>query len=670
SQIKGIKVESHEKSVDSDRYLKKVVSPYIKFFKVIYKNIEDHLNDKLTDFISDRRTNFGFQYKFDDNIKNSLFKLYTEISVILDTIKDDDIGNIAYLKLMPLLQVFTTQIDELNRKFPPDLKKLFNELIVENDKNESRTYYKTYRLIQYIYWLFNDDKNQYKNPFVDNDNQDKKSPSDVLVESEVNRGHDYYPDNIAFFTQYEESKHETETRTPAFSRDTSSRNPPHHDHFRIVNYVENEKNHVHRLIEIFKKDADEDIVKFVQDYIEGSFVLHIKSYKDINRSTIPLPFGIDLLLCVLNFTTNKVISYIQKIKEQTVRDLTAITKLQEDIKFKQGKLHHMFDLISKLTGIPVERIIPDRVKYYYSNNSLGQGLVDPDKYTREWSDILTPTPGKSTVSDKIKLVTDKMTRGLDKSLGLDPTDPTNEDNTKKMKAALVELLEHNTIQVVHMLFAKPRDIWYSPDMRNVSLTSESKWSFFRLENPEIVTKSAFNLLKTTKWDAGIGASRRLDYILDKSIPLGPGDNVYDINMVSPDSFQNNSLDTGEKPLCALIVASQPSPQMLDPSKDSANESRFQLPSFNAALGSLGESEGEPAINDDHNVGAKLMDKLTGILKPDPEKCSNVRNLLQEQANEISSMTADIVKSAGVDFSIKAKKLMEDINNRFMPKINA
>jgi chromosome segregation ATPase len=48
----------------------------------------------------------------------------------------------------------------------------------------------------------------------------------------------------------------------------------------------------------------------------------------------------------------------------------------------------------------------------------------------------------------------------------------------------------------------------------------------------------------------------------------------------------------------------------------------------------------------------------------------VRNLLQEQANEISSMTADIVKSAGVDLSIKAKKLMEDINNRFMPKINA
>ena len=662
--------------------LKKVVSPYIKFFKVIYKNIEDHLNDKLTDFISDRRTNFGFQYKFDDNIKNSLFKLYTEISVILDTINDDDIGNIAYLKLMPLLQVFTTQIDELNRKFPPDLKKLFNELIVENDKNESRTYYKTYTLLQYIYWLFNDSESDgYKNPFVDN--LDKKSPSYVSSESGVDESHNYYPDNMESFNKYDHSKNET--RTPAVSKDTSSRiSPaPHHDDFLIVNYVENEKNHVRRLIEIFKKDADKDIAKFVQDYIEGQFDLHIKSYKDINRSTIPLPFGIDLLLCVLNFTTNKVISYIQKIKEQTVIDLTAITKLQEDIKFKQGKLHHMFDLISKLTGIPVERIIPDRVKYYHSNSSPQQGLVDPAKYTAEWSDILTPTPGKSTVSDKIKFVTDKMTRGLDKSLGLDPTDPTNEDNTKKKKAALVELLEHNTIQVVHMLFAKPRDIWYSPDMRNVSLTSVSKWSFFRLEKPEIVTKSAFNLLKTTKWDAEIGTSRRLDYILDKSlkIPLGPGDTVYDIDMVSPDSFQNNSLVNDEKPLCALIVASQPSPQMLDPSKDSANESRFQLTSFNAALGSpsafgfegdgTGAGAGEPAVNDDHNVGAKLMDKLTGLIKPNPEKCSNVRNLLQEQANEISSMTADIVKSAGVDLSIKAKKLMEDINTKkYMDMIKA
>jgi hypothetical protein len=98
---------------------------------------------------------------------------------------------------------------------------------------------------------------------------------------------------------------------------------------------------------------------------------------------------------------------------------------------------------------------------------------------------------------KIKLVTDKMTRGLNKSLGLDTTNPTNEDNTKKKKAALIELLEHNTIQIVHMLFAKPRDIWYSPDMRNGTLSPTSKWSFFRLDKPEIVTKSAFKLLKET-----------------------------------------------------------------------------------------------------------------------------------------------------------------------------
>jgi hypothetical protein len=275
---------------------------------------------------------------------------------------------------------------------------------------------------------------------------------------------------------------------------------------------------------------------------------------------------------------------------------------------------------------------------------------------------------------KIKLVTDKMTRGLNKSLGLDTTNPTNEDNTKKKKAALIELLEHNTIQIVHMLFAKPRDIWYSPDMRNGTLSPTSKWSFFRLDKPEIVTKSAFKLLKEKKWDAApapapAAASTRLDYILDKSLPAS-SDTVYEIEMVKDTTFKNNRLETDEKSLCSFIVASQPSPQMIDPSKDSANESRFQLPSFNAALGSLGESEGEPAVNDDHNVGAKMMDKLTGLLKPDPEKCSNVRNLLQEQASEISTMTADIVKSAGVDFTIKSKQLLDDINNRFKTRIKA
>jgi hypothetical protein len=402
------------------------------------------------------------------------------------------------------------------------------------------------------------------------------------------------------------------------------------------------------------------------------------SYTFIDNNTVPFSFGVDLIFWLL-FRLSKYyfetfhLKFIEKLKEKIGPENAELRSLQTSIQYKESKLNHVSDLVARLIGVPVVRIIPDRSSYL-TKTTVWKGFVNTDSsvvnsYQTQWANMID----KSENAAKIKFVTDKMTRGLDKSLGLDPTDPTNEDNTKKKKAALVELLEHNTIQVVHMLFAKPRDIWYSPDMRNVSLTSVSKWSFFRLEKPEIVTKSAFNLLKTTKWDAEIGTPRRLDYILDKSlkIHLSPGDNVYDIDMVSTDSFKNNTLVNHEKPLCALIVASQPSPQMLDPSKDSANESRFQLTSFNAALGSPsafgfegdGTGAGEPAINDDHNVGAKLMDKLTGLIKPNPEKCSNVRNLLQEQANEISSMTADIVKSAGVDFSIKAKKLMEDINTK-------
>ena len=116
-----------------------------------------------------------------------------------------------------------------------------------------------------------------------------------------------------------------------------------------------------------------------------------------------------------------------------------------------------------------------------------------------------------------------MTKGLDKALGLiDPTTPSKNggtaaaENLKKKKAALVELLQHNTVQVVHMLFAKPRDIWYSPDMRTGTLTSASKWTFFRLEKPEIIAKSVFNKLEKT-WDVVHPASTpgRLHYILTK-----------------------------------------------------------------------------------------------------------------------------------------------------------
>jgi len=205
-----------------------------------------------------------------------------------------------------------------------------------------------------------------------------------------------------------------------------------------------------------------------------------------------------------------------------------------------------------------------------------------------------------------------------------------------------------------MLFAKPRDIWYSPDMRTGTLTSVSKWAFFRLEKPEIIAKSVFNELKKT-WDKGglpasLSPVGRLKYILDKTTPLPQSPNIQPIDIFE---ISIKGYITSSNKLCVFLVASQPSPQMLAYDKDSANEPRFQNPSF--SLGGI-----EPSINDDHAVGSKLMQKLKEAIRPDPEKCNNVRGLFQEQATELSSITKDLLKAAGVDFSIKFARLRNQL----------
>jgi uncharacterized protein (TIGR02452 family) len=366
-------------------------------------------------------------------------------------------------------------------------------------------------------------------------------------------------------------------------------------------------------------------------------------------------FGIDLIFLLL-FRISKYYfasfhaTFVEKLKEQIGPQNVGLRALRENVQYKESKLNHVCEIVAKLLGIPVVRIIPDRSSYLIkADNDVFKGFVSVDTtsgYSKKWEENID---GSGKYSAKIKYVTNEMTKGLDKALGL--TDPgaasASEENLKKMKAALVVLLEHNTVQVVHMLFAKPRDIWYSPDMRTGTLTSVSKWAFFRLEKPEIIAKSTFKLLNS-RWDAGVGTTPlpktpRLDYILDKTPTASPDD--FKIEIVNETVFKSNSLPSSDNPLCVFIIATQPSPTMLAPGKDSANESRFQNSSF--SVGGI-----EPSINDNHAVGSKLFQKLKEAIRPDPEKCSNVRGLIQEQASELSSMTTDLLKAAGVDTSIK------------------
>ena len=374
------------------------------------------------------------------------------------------------------------------------------------------------------------------------------------------------------------------------------------------------------------------------------------------KNAVHFSFGIDLIFWLM-FRISKYYfasfhsNFIEKLKEQIGPQNVELRSLRENVQYKESKLNHVCELVAKLLGISVVRIIPDRPSYLIKDDRVLKGFVSDTYYRQNWHDKLE----SGEYSSKIKYVTKEMKKGLDKSLdivddgGSGGTDAAKkEENDKKMKTYLLTLLEHNTVQVVHMLFAKPRDIWYSPDLRAGGFSASPKWAFFRLEKPEIISKTAFKNFKEI-----LQLKERLGYILNKSLPFGY-DSVFKIEIVDDDNFKKNSA-INNKPLCVFLVATQPSPQMLAPGKDSANEVRFQNQLF-----STGQIE--PATNNDDSIGNKLMKKLTDAIKPDPEKCSNVRGLFRDQSNEMSLLMMDALRSGGVDMSIEMDNLKEKIKN--------
>lgn len=655
-------------TIITETILKPVISQYITFFKVIYEDIKKHMTD-TTDFIRGRQHDLGYDYKFDEAIKTTLFKTYSDMKEVIESF-GDNIQNMPYLKLMSLFQIFTQKIGQLNQQFPTRLKDAFDSSIAKNGRIGNREYYKTYTLIQYIYWLLSNrggsQSNQLKDPF--HDNSDDFSPADVLERADIKSGNTLYPEPkyVSYFQDYPEDKQRLQVSHLEEDERILENAAV------VVKTVESDKKHVLRLIEIYKKNVTEEMKAFIDGYMSFDNKT-IRSYNDIHdKTTVSLPFGIDLLFYVLYFTTNQVVSSIKRNKAlfDKIDDKNGdLQILRQDIQLKESKLTHIFDMISKLTGIPVERIIPDRVNYYASNTNRSAGLIENHKYHAAWEDRLSTKNGGGglEVAKKINYVTRKMKDGLDKSLGIidDANEEIHGENDKKMKAALITLLEHNTVQVIHMLFAKPRDIWYSPDMRNGSFTSSPKWIFFRLEKPEIISKGAFAEFQK-EWNKEIDMNEspnptRLDFVLNKDLKIpresrtssgediNEYERVFKIKRVDDEAFKNNS---SKKGFCVFIIATQPTPQTIEPNKDSANDSRFQISSF-----STGETK--PTTNDDASLGNKLMQKLNQVVKPNTDKCNNVRSLIQEQINELSLLTKDALKAAGVDLSIKMTGLKDE-----------
>jgi hypothetical protein len=508
-----------------------VVHQYITFFKVIYEDIKKHMPDTL-DFIRERQQDLGYEYRFDENIKTALFKSYSDIKNILDSF-GDNITKYPYLKLVSLFQIFTKQIDALNRQnFPQKLKEAFDLSIAQNGRSGQRNFYKTYTLIQYVYWLLFDTSGssliRKDNPFEDN--YDDYLPNILIDQFKIPKT-EYLGPDLKYNDDFSDYKR---------SKDLLDK-PQHFDDREdifvaegLVKRVESERKHVRRLIEIYKQDvSDEDLKKFIVKYMSFDNKT-IRSYEDTkDKNTQDLPFGIDLLFYVLYFTTNKVVTFIKANKNffDKIDDKNGeLQIIRQEIQLKESKLTHIIDLISKLVGIPVERIIPDRVSYFQANTGINAGLIDPANYIDAWADKISLTPPSGSnptdVSKKVRYVTKEMNKGLNKALGMvdDSSlsdDDKKKDNDKKMKTHLLSLLEHNTVQVVHMLFAKPRDIWYSPDLRLGEFSASPKWSFFRLEKPEIISNTAFKNFRKILDDTvpSGGSHQRLDYILNKSLRL-------------------------------------------------------------------------------------------------------------------------------------------------------
>ena len=588
--------------------ISRIITYYIQFFKIIYDEIKNHMMDTM-DYTREREKNMGYDYKFDENIKKTLFKTYSDIKEILEMLAafGDNIEDTPVLKYALLFKLFTEQIDGLNKLFPPKLKNAFDYNIAQNKRTNYNEYYKTYKLLQYVYWIVarkisgvgivfdgtgtaiyvhdiipnspaatngginqNDvllsvgpypvsatttirDVNKYifglnHTPITlkfrdahnteniitiqrnHNDNENFRTDPYTIIDSEEEGDGvfnklltvlyenvqlsritvDKYTkinDMLTTYNEYSRALPEIEAylenREYEYNRSRRIDILMRDDIQRLKNNIREikklitdiEKKHVEHLIGIYKYGIfQESMHNFIEKFIKFDFK-NMSSYEDtISDTSIELPIGIDILFYLLYRVTNNMVTFLKSKKDifNVIDDKNIdLQTLQQDIQSKEHKIKTIFDLISIQLGIPVEKIIPNRESYVIKDNTMLTGLINSEDYKNAWKDNISinvqPT---SEIAKKVNYVTRKMMKSLDKALGISADIANQSANDPKIKALLISLLEHNTVQVAHMLFAKPRDIWYSPDMLTNSLSSLSKWAFFQLEKPEIISKSA------------------------------------------------------------------------------------------------------------------------------------------------------------------------------------
>ena len=112
---------------------------------------------------------------------------------------------------------------------------------------------------------------------------------------------------------------------------------------------------------------------------------------------------LDILFYLLYRATNIVVYDIMQHPkkfeplDETKTSGLELRKLQQDVDLKEKKLKNICDLIAKTGKFPVERILPDNKKYYYTDADADRqkkGFVNPDDYKIEWGKILEKKDGQ------------------------------------------------------------------------------------------------------------------------------------------------------------------------------------------------------------------------------------------------------------------------------------
>jgi hypothetical protein len=257
---------------------------------------------------------------------------------------------------------------------------------------------------------------------------------------------------------------------------------------------------------VFEKFINEKIYFTVDSNVPDKIAFNFSAPPPSPRA-VAVP-DIDILFYLLYRATITVVSEIMKNpkvfeKIDETKD-APLRKIRQEIDLNEKKLKNVCDLIAKISGFPVERIIPDQTKYYddaaagaVTGAGAGAGdaftgFISPDKYTDAWKKILDE---KNKPGSDIAFAITKMKKKLDKSVGLDISDEGQRKTA--MNRLLSLLIEHNTVQVLNMMFAKPRFIAYSPSIRIKSNTSMLKWGVFQLDQPKIISKRAFRQFNIT-----------------------------------------------------------------------------------------------------------------------------------------------------------------------------